>query len=134
MDLAAKKEAARARARAARAAGVDVPSGSLTLTEAAADYVRRQAAAADPVLIVQVTAGGCAGMEWHVDLGDAEQPCEEGWRESLQHGVRVRQDLRSALHLAGATLDFQGDLFQQGFQLRTPQGVARCSCGSSLGA
>jgi len=129
MDLAAKKEAARQRARAARAQQ-DGGAG-LILSPTAAAYVIAQAGE-DPVLRVKVTAGGCAGMEWHVELGDG--PCPPGWRESRQHGVRVQQDLRSTLHLAGATLDWQGDLFQRGFRLNTPQGIARCSCGASLGA
>lgn len=134
MDLEAKKAAARERARAARAAAATGAASGLVLTEAAARYVREASAAVAPVLQVRVTAGGCAGLEWHVDLADPDSAPTPEEREDIQHGVRVRQDLRAALHLAGATLDYGGDQFQRGFRLSTPQGIARCSCGASLGA
>jgi iron-sulfur cluster assembly accessory protein len=103
------------------------------LTESAAAKVkqliqreqRREAA-----LRLKVVGGGCSGLQYQLSfdeaVGEWDQQCE-------QHGVRVVVDAKSAVYLAGTTVDYVDDLQQSGFKIQNPTAKNTCGCGESFG-
>jgi iron-sulfur cluster assembly accessory protein len=60
-------------------------------------------------------------------ISDADSEVEVG-------GVRVIVDEKSALYLAGTTLDFVDTLQESGFKMNNPNASSTCGCGESFGA
>jgi iron-sulfur cluster assembly protein len=48
--------------------------------------------------------------------------------------VRVIVDEKSALYLAGTTLDFVDTLQESGFKMQNPNATSTCGCGESFNA
>ncbi len=106
----------------------------ITLTEPAAakfkQYRERRNGPGD-ALRVRVTSGGCSGLRYELvfesQVGDSD-------RESEQHGVRILVDAKSAVYLAGTTLDYADGLNESGFKIVNPNAKTTCGCGESFGA
>ena len=135
MTLEEKKAAARARAKAAReaqAAGATL----VDISDAAAAYIRESAAAQDrgEGVRLRILAGGCAGLEYKLDLLDRGEPASEDEREIVSNGVRLVMDLKSAIHVTGSTIDYEDGLLRRGFRINNPNATSTCSCGDSFGA
>jgi iron-sulfur cluster assembly accessory protein len=101
------------------------------LTDAAA---RRIAAilASEPgkkALRVSVEGGGCSGFSYKFDLvedrSDDDVAIEKG-------GATVLIDDLSLVYMGGAVIDFVDDLMGQSFQIKNPNAVASCGCGTSF--
>ncbi|HMM48969.1 MAG TPA: iron-sulfur cluster assembly accessory protein [Miltoncostaeaceae bacterium] len=135
LTLEEKKAAARARARAARAAQA-AGHASVTISEAAADYIRRCAVeqGMDDGVRLRVLAGGCAGLEYKLDLLERGATVGEGEREVTSNGIRMLMDTKSAIHVTGSVIDFEDGLLRRGFRITNPNATATCSCGDSFGA
>lgn len=106
----------------------------VVLTERAADKMQEFLAqqgeeASDVALRVAVQAGGCAGFQYALFFDDRQLP---GDREDVQHGVTVRIDPQSALHLGGATIDWKESLDASGFNIENPNASSSCACGDSF--
>jgi iron-sulfur cluster assembly protein len=86
---------------------------------------------ADGVLRVAVVGGGCAGLQYKMDLQDG--PAN---RDFLVHtgGIRVVVDPKSALYVAGSELDYADALQGGGFKVKNPNAASSCSCGESFSA
>ena len=82
-------------------------------------------------LRMKVVGGGCSGLQYQLcfDTGEGEldSTLELG-------GVRVIVDEKSALYLAGSTLDFVDTLTESGFKIINPNAKSSCGCGQSFGA
>ena len=82
-------------------------------------------------LRMKVVGGGCSGLRYELAfddrVGEADTEVEVG-------GVRVIVDEKSALYLAGTTLDFVDSLQESGFQMDNPNASSTCGCGESFGA
>ncbi len=107
----------------------------LTLTEAAAKAVRDRVGAqldgeATKGLRVFVSAGGCSGMQYEMQMA-AKEP---GDLEYDQFGVKLFVDERSALFLTGSQIDYEDGLTAAGFRIRNPNAKATCGCGTSFEA
>ncbi len=137
LTLEQKKEAARARARAARAAqqagGGDAVVG---LSEGAATYIRRVAGerGQEPGVRLRILAGGCSGLEYKLDLLDPSQPPTPDERVMDVRGVRLVMDLKSAIHVTGSEIDYEDGLLRRGFRIKNPNATTTCSCGDSFSA
>lgn len=82
-------------------------------------------------LRVKVVGGGCSGLQYQLMFDD--QPGE--WdQEDVQNGVRVLVDSKSAVYLAGATVDYVEELDRSGFKIENPNATNTCGCGESFGA
>jgi iron-sulfur cluster assembly accessory protein len=106
----------------------------VTLTKAAAEKIQQLQARDDREafgLRVKVIGGGCSGLQYQLmfepEAGDWDQ-------ELVQNGVRVLIDSKSAVYLAGATIDFVDDLTGSGFKIENPNATSTCGCGQSFGA
>ncbi len=105
----------------------------ITLTEPAAaklrQHLERRGREGD-ALRVKVTGGGCSGLRYELLLESQVSDVDE---ELEQHGVRVLVDAKSAVHLAGSTLDYADGLNESGFKIVNPNAKTTCGCGESFG-
>jgi iron-sulfur cluster insertion protein len=134
LTLEEKKAAARARAKAAREAE-QAGEANVTISEAAAAYIRETAAEqrAQEGVRLRILAGGCSGLEYRLDLLAAGEGPEPGERDVTSNGVRLLMDLKSSIHVAGSVIDYERTLLRRGFKIKNPNATSTCSCGDSFG-
>ena len=101
------------------------------LTDAAAKRIAAIVAAepAKSALRITVEGGGCSGFSYRFDL--AEGPREEDVAIEKDGATLLIDDL-SLVYMAGSVVDFVDDLMGQSFQVRNPNAVASCGCGTSF--
>ncbi|TFE66961.1 HesB/IscA family protein [Methylacidiphilum caldifontis] len=80
-------------------------------------------------LRISVVGGGCAGLQYEMDLVDGP---EEKDILIEARGVKLVIDPKSALFISGSILDYSEDLQNQGFVVRNPNALSHCSCGKSF--
>ncbi|MDY8110609.1 iron-sulfur cluster assembly accessory protein [Fulvimarina sp. 2208YS6-2-32] len=80
-------------------------------------------------LRVSVEGGGCSGFSYKYDL-TSETEADDLVLE--RDGARVVIDQTSVVYLDGSIIDFVDDLMGQSFQIRNPNAVASCGCGTSF--
>ena len=135
LTLEEKKAAARARAAAARAAEAG-GEAFVTISPAAADYIRasaREQGRPEGVRL-RILAGGCSGLEYRLDLLQPGETAAAGDREVVSNGVTMLMDLKSAIHVTGSVIDYEQGLLRRGFRINNPNATSTCSCGDSFGA
>jgi iron-sulfur cluster assembly accessory protein len=101
------------------------------VTEAAA---KRIAAILDKepgkiALRVAVEGGGCSGFSYRFDLADSRNEDDVAFEKD---GATVLIDDLSLVYMGGSVIDFVDDLIGQSFQVRNPNAVASCGCGTSF--
>ena len=136
LTLEEKKAAARARAKAARETHSVGAEALVEITPSAADYITSAAEAQGKQrgVRLRILAGGCAGLEYNLDLLEASEGATPGEREIESNGVRLLMDLKSAIHVAGSKIDYEDGLLRRGFRISNPNATSTCSCGDSFGA
>lgn len=103
----------------------------MTMTDAAATRVRdivtvREGAAG---IRVGIKKGGCAGMEYTVDLVKQPEPRDD----HIEHnGAHVYLAPEATLYLLGTELDFEVTKLRTGFAFRNPNQTSACGCGESV--
>lgn len=106
----------------------------LTLTEDAQRAISRFIRSADEQvggLRIQVTGGGCSGMQY----GMAFEPESRGDDLVLEVAdFRVFVDPASVPLLEGVTVDFHDGVQGSGFKFENPNAKASCGCGNSFSA
>lgn len=80
-------------------------------------------------LRVSVEGGGCSGFSYKFDVVDA--PGEDDFVIS-KDGATVLIDSLSLVYMAGSEIDFVDNLLGQSFQIKNPNAVASCGCGTSF--
>ncbi|QKV17746.1 iron-sulfur cluster insertion protein ErpA [Oricola thermophila] len=80
-------------------------------------------------LRISVEGGGCSGFSYKFDLvpGPAEDDIV-----IEKNGATILIDQLSMVYMAGSEIDFVDDLIGQSFQIRNPNAVASCGCGTSF--
>ncbi|MCR4266500.1 Fe-S cluster assembly scaffold SufA [Nitratireductor sp. ZSWI3] len=103
----------------------------MTMTDAAADRVREIVAARPGAQGVRVgiKKGGCAGMEYTVDLV-TEPDLKDDHVE--REGAHVYVAPEAALFLLGTELDFEVTKLRTGFTFKNPNQTSACGCGESI--
>lgn len=80
-------------------------------------------------LRISVKGGGCAGLQYNLDIDDKESPydirCQFG-------DLSVAIDIFSLHYLANTTIDYQETLDGAGFKFNNPNARKTCGCGSSF--
>jgi iron-sulfur cluster assembly protein len=135
LTLDEKKAAARERARAAREARGQGAGAGLSVTDAAAAYIRQCADREGMAHAVRlrIHAGGCSGLEYSIDLVERGGVAEASEREVESNGVTVFLDLKSAIYVSGSVIDYTSTLMRRGFVINNPNATTSCSCGDSFG-
>lgn len=112
--------------------GADVKTGmKVDLTEAAARRIAK-IVSAEPdksALRVSVEGGGCSGFSYKFDLTDARNEDDVAIERD---GATVLIDELSLVYMGGSVIDFVDDLMGQSFQIKNPNAVASCGCGTSF--
>lgn len=104
---------------------------SVTLSDAAAKRIAAivGAEAGKNALRVAVEGGGCSGFSYKFDLADGPQD-DDIVVEKGQATVLI--DKLSLIYMAGSEIDFVDNLLGQSFQIKNPNAVASCGCGTSF--
>ncbi|MDR6758599.1 iron-sulfur cluster assembly accessory protein [Mycoplana sp. BE70] len=104
---------------------------NVTLSDAAAKRIAAilGADSAKTAMRVSVEGGGCSGFSYKFDLVDSSEADDL----VLEKGsARVLIDQLSLVYMDGAEIDFVDDLMGQSFQIKNPNAVASCGCGTSF--
>lgn len=80
-------------------------------------------------LRVGVRKGGCAGMEYTMELAAAAGPHDEVVE---QDGARVLIAPMAQMFLIGTEIDYETGLVASGFRFTNPNVVDACGCGESI--
>jgi iron-sulfur cluster assembly protein len=104
----------------------------MTMTDAAAARVNQiiSGAGADAKGIrVGIKKGGCAGMEYTIDL-----VTEANAKDDLieRDGAKVWIEPSAVLYLLGTQMDFEITKMRSGFTFVNPNQTSACGCGESV--
>ncbi|MEX0953745.1 MAG: iron-sulfur cluster insertion protein ErpA [Rhizobiaceae bacterium] len=80
-------------------------------------------------LRVTVEGGGCSGFSYKIDLTNERNDDDIVIEKD---GATVLIDDLSLVYMGGSVIDFVDDLIGQSFQIRNPNAVASCGCGTSF--
>lgn len=103
----------------------------ISMTEKAAERVREIVSTREGAhgIRLGVKKGGCAGMEYTVDLV-TEPVAKDDHVE--RDGAHVYVAPEAALFLLGTELDFEQTKLRTGFTFRNPNQSSACGCGESV--
>jgi iron-sulfur cluster assembly protein len=103
----------------------------MSMTDAAATRVREIVASRQGArgVRVGVKKGGCAGMEYTVDLVTEPNPKDDHVELA---GADVWVAPEAALFLLGTEMDFEVTKLRTGFTFRNPNQTSACGCGESV--
>jgi len=83
----------------------------------------------DQMLRVTVSGGGCSGFQYGFGF-ESERNHDDLAIE--QDGITVLIDPVSAGYLDGSVIDYIEDLIGASFQVKNPNAVSSCGCGTSF--
>ena len=105
----------------------------MTMTDGAADRVREivtnRADEGAKGVRVGIKKGGCAGMEYTVDLVTEPNPADD---HITHEGADVWIDPAAMLYLLGTEMDFEITKLRTGFVFNNPNQSSACGCGESV--
>ena len=103
----------------------------MTMTDAAAARVREIVSSREGAkgIRVGVKKGGCAGMEYTIDL--VSEPVA-GEDHVERDGAHVSVGPAAVLFLLGTEMDFETTKLRTGFTFRNPNQSSACGCGESV--
>ena len=104
----------------------------LSVTDAAAKRVREIVANAETPakgIRVGIKKGGCAGMEYTVDL--VAEPDDRDDRVELED-TAIYVDPSATLFLLGTEMDYEVTKLRTGFVFKNPNQTSACGCGESV--
>ena len=104
---------------------------AITMTEAAAEHVRRQLTqrGKGKGIRLGVRTSGCSGMAYTLEFVDESDGTDT---EFERNGVFVYVDPKSMVYLDGTELDFVKEGLNEGFQFNNPNVSNECGCGESF--
>jgi len=104
----------------------------IDITDSAVEHLRDLLVGRDPEvrmgLRLQVTRGGCAGMQYEMKVDQMA----EGDLVNTRDGVSVMIDPESLKFLDGSVIDYEDGLNDSGFKVRNPKAARSCGCGTSF--
>ena len=107
----------------------------ICVTDPAAERIRdlldKEGKSESHGLRLKVVGGGCSGLRYELAFDDR---IGEDDTQVEVSGVRVIVDEKSALYLAGTTLNFVDTLQETGFKMENPNASGTCGCGESFNA
>jgi iron-sulfur cluster assembly protein len=80
-------------------------------------------------LKIGVKKGGCAGMEYTMEVVTTAGPLDEVVE---QDGARVIVAPMAQMFLIGTEIDYETGLLESGFKFRNPNVAEACGCGESI--
>ncbi|WP_137131890.1 iron-sulfur cluster insertion protein ErpA [Rhizobium sp. FY34] len=103
----------------------------VTLSDAAAKRIAEivRADHGKQALRVSVEGGGCSGFSYKFDLVEASADDD---LVIAKGDAKVLIDSMSLVYMSGSEIDFVDNLLGQSFQIKNPNAVASCGCGTSF--
>lgn len=104
----------------------------ISLTDDAADRVKSLIENSDKDAIglrVGIKKGGCAGMEYTMDLVEEASAGDDVVEDK---GAKLFVDPSAVLFLLGTEMDYEVTKFRSGFVFKNPNEVSACGCGESV--
>ena len=102
----------------------------VTITPAAERQIARLMSGKDSVgLRIGLKKGGCAGMEYTMELAEAADTTDE---VVVQGEARVLIAPMAQMFLFGTEIDYETGLLESGFRFRNPNVTDTCGCGESI--
>ncbi|MBC6714922.1 Fe-S cluster assembly scaffold SufA [Aurantimonas sp. DM33-3] len=104
----------------------------MSMTDAAAERVKAiTSSKGDGALGLRVgiKKGGCAGMEYTIDLATEANPNEDMIEKD---GATVLVAPEAVLFLLGTEMDYEETVLRSGFTFRNPNQTSACGCGESV--
>ena len=104
----------------------------LRVTDRAAERVREiveNAGGPAQGIRIGVKKGGCAGMEYTLDLVREPNPADDAVDIG---GARVFVNPQATLFLLGTEMDFEATKLRTGFVFKNPNQTSACGCGESV--
>ncbi|AXC49791.1 iron-sulfur cluster assembly accessory protein [Paracoccus suum] len=80
-------------------------------------------------LRIGLKKGGCAGMEYTMELAEAAAPGDEAIE---QGAARVLIAPTAQMFLFGTEIDYESGMLDSGFRFRNPNVTDSCGCGESV--
>ncbi|GAA4180051.1 iron-sulfur cluster insertion protein ErpA [Shinella granuli] len=104
---------------------------SVTISDAAARRIASilTASPEKQALRVSVEGGGCSGFSYKFDLVENQQDDDLVLERD---NAKVLIDQLSLVYMDGSEIDFVDNLLGQSFQIKNPNAVASCGCGTSF--
>ncbi len=104
---------------------------SVTISDAAARRIASILGSAPDkqALRVSVEGGGCSGFSYKFDLVEDQQDDDMVLEKN---NAKVLIDQLSLVYMDGSEIDFIDNLLGQSFQIKNPNAVASCGCGTSF--
>ncbi len=105
---------------------------AVSLSESAAKRIA-EILATDPdknAMRVSVEGGGCSGFSYKFDLVGENAAADD--LVIARDNAKVLIDQLSLVYMAGSEIDFVDNLLGQSFQIKNPNAVASCGCGTSF--
>ena len=104
---------------------------TVTLSDAAAKRIATilRSDSHNNAMRVSVEGGGCSGFSYKFDLVDSSNDDDLVLEK---HEAKVLIDSMSVIYMAGSEIDFVDNLLGQSFQIKNPNAVASCGCGTSF--
>ena len=111
---------------------IELSPNEVILTERAAKRINRilSKEEAGTVLRIAVAGGGGSGFQYEYNIV-REDPTDDDL-VLTRDGATVYIDSMSLEFMGGAEIDFVDDLIGQSFQIKNPNAVASCGCGTSF--
>ena len=104
----------------------------VTVTDRAAERVREiveNAEAPAQGIRIGIKKGGCAGMEYTIDLVREASAADDAVDVG---GAKVFVSPQATLFLLGTEMDFEVSKLRTGFVFRNPNQTSACGCGESV--
>jgi iron-sulfur cluster assembly accessory protein len=104
---------------------------NVTVTDAAFARVAKvlESEPGKDALRVSVEGGGCSGFSYKFDLVAGRNDDDVVLEKD---GATILVDELSLVYMGGSEIDFVDDLIGQSFQIKNPNAVASCGCGTSF--
>lgn len=102
----------------------------VTITPAAERQIAKLMAGKSALgLRIGLKKGGCAGMEYTMELAELANPSDE----VVEQGeARVLIAPTAQMFLFGTEIDYETGLLEAGFKFRNPNVTDSCGCGESI--
>lgn len=111
---------------------IAVTPRDVVLTERAARRIGKILGKEQPgtVLRIAVSGGGCSGFQYEYKIVQETATDDDLVLEG--NGATVLIDSLSLEFMGGSEIDYVDDLIGQSFQIKNPNAVAGCGCGTSF--
>ena len=106
----------------------------VTIEQGAIDKIKTLLAEEDNqglMLRLFVQGGGCSGFQYGFTFD--EQKNDDDFVVE-KDGVTLLVDAMSMQYLNGATIDYSKTLMAEQFEIKNPNAISKCGCGSSFSA